>query len=161
MPVQGWLKFFCQLINGVDKLGWPVWKVKSRLSLLGHWIVVEQRLLKHTFNCASLLITLTICQVCLAPRRNFARHSISIFHEYFCLSCWSSHANKVRITSSFILFIMYTNEVFKPRICSRRWQPLIVSNVFLLTGYLKVVFMANVFLSFLWQLNCAHRIPGW
>ena len=148
-------------INGVDKLGWPVWKVKSRLSLLGHWIVVEQRLLKHTFNCASLLITLTICQVCLAPRRNFARHSISIFHEYFCLSCWSSHANKVRITSSFILFIMYTNEVFKPRICSRRWQPLIVSNVFLLTGYLKVVFMANVFLSFLWQLNCAHRIPGW
>ena len=148
-------------INVVDKLCWPVWKVKSRLSLLGHWIVVEQRLLKHTFNCASLLITLTICQVCLAPWRNFARHSISIFHEYFCLSCWSSHANKVRITSSFILFIMYTNEVFKPRICSRRWQPLIVSNVFLLTGYLKVVFMANVFLSFLWQLNCAHHIPGW
>ena len=43
--------------------------------------MVEQLVLQHTFNCHSLLITLTICQICLALPLNFA--PISILHEFF------------------------------------------------------------------------------
>ena len=144
------LVVLCLVIN-VEKLDVPACAPISWLSLLSYWIAVEQYVLHHTFNCHSLLITLTICRICLALLLNFAWHSISILQNFFCLSYWSSHGNKV-----IICFIVYyvNGEVCKPRISSRKWKPLNI------TIWSKVVLEANVLSAFLQQL-VHHSVPGW
>ena len=110
------LVVLCLVIN-VEKLDVPACAPISWLSLLSYWIVVEQYVLHHTFNCHSLLITLTICRICLALLLNFAWHSISILHKYFLFKLlifsWKQGDH-------LLYCVLCKWEVCKPRISSRK-----------------------------------------